>query len=130
MNYKEIAAKLLAAFNESPYSYGDLAKLTGIPKSALQRYITGDTEKIPMDRLREICGRLGLDVAELIGWNGNGTEPQNPAVPRTLEARIVSFGMDQLPQEEREKILFALQTMYAKNPQIFKRGDDEDEPGL
>lgn len=69
MDYKEIAAKLLKAFEESEYSYGELSRYTGIPKSALQRYITGDTGKIPMDRLRLICEKLDLDTAEVLGWD-------------------------------------------------------------
>ena len=132
MDYKDIAAKLLKAFEDSPYSYGELSKLTGIPKSALQRYITGDTGKIPMDRLRIICEKLGLDAAELLGWddgqpqNKPGPETNNGLAPKTLEARIVSFGMDSLPKEEREKILSILQTMYNNNPDLFKEESTND----
>ena len=122
MDYKEIAAKLLEAFESSEYSYGELSKITGIPKSALQRYITGDTGKIPMDRLRIICEKLGLDAAEVLGWDESQADPvnRNTHAPQTLEARIVSFGMDSLPKEEREKILSILQTMYNNNPGLFK----------
>ena len=50
----ERSDKILKAVRESKLSYGELSKLTGIPKSALQRYATGETEKIQMcirDRL-------------------------------------------------------------------------------
>lgn len=69
MDYKKISERLMTAFQTKGYSYGELSNITGIPKSALQRYITGDTSKIPMDRLRTICGKLDLDAAELIGWD-------------------------------------------------------------
>ncbi len=68
MDMHEIQDKLLEALQESGYSYGDLSKMTGLPKSALQRYITGSTEKIPIERLRAICKALNLDTAVLLGW--------------------------------------------------------------
>ncbi len=68
MDMREIQDKLLEAFQKSGYSYGDLARITGLPKSALQRYIAGSTEKIPIDRLRAICKVLDLDTAVLLGW--------------------------------------------------------------
>lgn len=72
MDYKKIAQKLRDGFDSSGYSYGDLAKMTNIPKSALQRYITGDTGKIPMDRLQIICEKLGMDAKEVLGWDSGG----------------------------------------------------------
>lgn len=72
-----------------------------------------------------IADFFGVTVDELLGRTPS-KERAEESVPRTLEARIVSFGMDQLPQEEREKILNILQVMYAKNPDLFKKGDDDD----
>lgn len=46
-------------------SYGELSRLTGIPKSALQRYVTGSTEKVPADRLLKIYSALGISLSEL-----------------------------------------------------------------
>ena len=50
-----------------------------------------------------------------------------PDVPKTLEARIVSFGMDNLPEAERQKILALLQVMYNNNPDLFKRSVSNDD---
>lgn len=69
-----------------------------------------------------IADYFGVTVDELLGRDA--AEETKTNRPKTIEARIVSFGMDQLPQTEREKILFALQTMYANNPDLFKKGDD------
>ena len=38
----------------------------------------------------------------------------------------ISFGMDSLPKEEREKILSILQTMYRNNPDLFKEDRSHD----
>lgn len=50
-----------------------------------------------------------------------------PDAPKTLEARIVSFGMDNLPESERQKILALLQVMYNNNPDLFKRSVSNDD---
>lgn len=71
-----------------------------------------------------IADYFGVTVDELLGREA--PEEAKQSAPKTIEARIVSFGMDQLPQTEREKILFALQTMYANNPELFKKGDDDE----
>jgi len=42
--------------------------MTGIPKSAIQRYATGETEKIPLDRLELLAQALGISSAYLMGW--------------------------------------------------------------
>ena len=46
-----ISDRILEQIKQANISYGDLSTMTGIPKSALQRYATGETEKIPLDRL-------------------------------------------------------------------------------
>lgn len=41
----------------------------------------------------------------------------NAEAPRTVEARIVSFGMDKLPAETRELILGMIRGMFANKPE-------------
>ena len=134
MDYKDIAAKLLKAFEDSPYSYGELSKLTGIPKSALQRYITGDTGKIPMDRLRIICEKLGLDAAELLGWDDG--RPQNnpgrndqgePVYLKHGEVRVLARGFDRMPEEKRKKAIDLAKMIFSEYASYFEEGADDDE---
>lgn len=74
----EIAKKLNKYFMESEMSYAELAKRTGIPKSALQRYIVGQTDKIPIDRLQVIAEALGTSAAVLMGWEETETPSLTP----------------------------------------------------
>lgn len=60
--------KILKLIGESGLSYGELSKITGIPKSALQRYATGETEKIPIDRIEILSKALNTTPAFLMGW--------------------------------------------------------------
>lgn len=72
-----------------------------------------------------IADYFGVTVDELLGRDA--PEGIREHTPKTMEARIVSFGMDKLPQIDRDKIIFALQMMYANQPDLFKKGDDTSE---
>lgn len=66
-----ISTKLLTLITSKDLSYGELSKTTGIPKSALQRYATGKTEKIPLDRIKLLSLALNVTSAYLMGWEDN-----------------------------------------------------------
>lgn len=53
------------------YSYQDLADLTGFSKSVLQRYETGETDKLPLSRLMTIAEALKCTPAYLMGWENS-----------------------------------------------------------
>ena len=63
----ELSNRILNLILSRELSYAELAQLTGIPKSALQRYATGETEKIPADRLELIARALQTTTAALLG---------------------------------------------------------------
>lgn len=63
-----IMERLAFAFKQSGLTYSEFEKATGIPKATLQRYVTGKTEKIPMDALEAMANALDVDPAFLMGW--------------------------------------------------------------
>ena len=65
----ELSNRILNLILSKELSYAELSQLTGIPKSALQRYATGETEKIPADRLELIAKALQTTAAALLGQN-------------------------------------------------------------
>lgn len=48
------------------YSLQELADKTGLSKSTLQRYETGETKKLPVEKARLIAGALNMTVNELL----------------------------------------------------------------
>jgi len=76
LNYEEaarqIAQRLRARRTELGYSYQTLASLTGMSKSSLQRYETGDIMNIPLSRLETLSSALCVSPDWLLGWS---TEP-------------------------------------------------------
>lgn len=59
--------RLLELIERNGISYGVLSERTGIPKSALQRYATGDTIKIPAERAEVLARELGSTAAYILG---------------------------------------------------------------
>ena len=126
---ENIQAQLLAAFESSGLTYDELAKRTNLPKSALYRYLNGDTEKIPIDRFQAVCRELHVDARILLGWKEDHPADPLPEKPHTPEARILADGIDKLPQAQRERALAVFKLMF--EPQyadLFNtKGTDADE---
>lgn len=78
---EKIADRIMNAMKATDTTYIELERRTGISKSALQRYATGETEKIPLDRLELIAGALDVSAAYLMGW-----DEKNP--PAQVDERI------------------------------------------
>lgn len=97
----EIASRLLNTILEKEMSYGELANLTGIPKSALQRYATGTTDKIPIDRLEKIAKALGVSAAYFMGWEDAEDLPM--PTPISDDAHHVGVLYDRA--DEKDKML-------------------------
>lgn len=66
MNKSDI---LKARREELGMSYRELSEKTGYSKSVLQRYESGTTKKIPVDRLEVIAKALNLDIFSLYDFN-------------------------------------------------------------
>lgn len=111
----DLSNRILALLAEKDISYGELAELTKIPKSALQRYATGETEKIPLPRIDAIAKALGVTSAYLIGWGDDkGTEPEDkekqPSVSEELseDEVILLEAYRALPEHEKKNVLSLL----------------------
>ena len=71
-------------------SYGELAAATGLTKSAVHRYATGLTDKVPTEALEKLAGALGVTPTYLTGWEQ----------PHTLAAHFE--GEEFSPEELKE----------------------------
>ena len=115
MVMNEIANRLSAAIAASKYSYGELSKLTGIPKSAIQRYATGTTEKIPIERLRALASALGLSLSALTPW-----EEAAPVRDELPEITMIARAGQKMTPERRQDMLRLLKIAF---PEEFRDDD-------
>ncbi|MCH5279711.1 MAG: helix-turn-helix domain-containing protein [Christensenellaceae bacterium] len=81
----ELSERISLAINNAGLSYGELSKLCGISKSALQRYATGETGKIPIDRIEAIAKATNVTAAYLMGWD---EKPRSRGVKISVYSRV------------------------------------------
>ena len=67
MNYKTISDNFRYRKCELGYSYETLAEMTGMLKSTLQRYATGNIKNIPPHRLDTLCQALQMHPMDFLG---------------------------------------------------------------
>jgi len=124
----DLSKRILALIEEKGLSYGELSEMTKISKSALQRYATGETEKIPLPRIEKIAKALNVSSAYLIGWVEEKppepfedlqifAEKQTPATEGLSELAIqIAKLVDRLPQESRKLLLVQIQALAQALP--------------
>lgn len=113
---KEISNRLKKAMVDSGLSFGEVSNITGIPKSAIHRYVTGNTPKIPITRLEQLAEVFGVSAAYLMGWE----EPTDKTEQQTddeLDKEIIE-GYSRL-DDDGKKIVSDLIYSILKN-----RSDD------
>ena len=100
-NNKNIAKKINDIIVNSGMTYQELESKTGIPKSALQRYATGTTSKLPLDRIEKIANALNISAVSLLGWDEAETEFTTEAVKINVYSAVHAG----FPQEAEDRIV-------------------------
>lgn len=116
----EIATRLYQAITEKGISYGELARLTAIPKSAIQRYATGTTDKIPLERLRALAAALCLPLSALTGWEESGAPAPAAETEELPEITMIARAGKKMSPERRQDMLQLLKIAF---PEEFRDDD-------
>lgn len=105
---EEIAKRIYDSIRKSGYSYGELSRITNIPKSALQRYATGETPKIPIDRVEKIASATNVSARYLMGWDEEEEEAVTPDEQMLLDLfRLV-------PEDQKDLVLSMIRAALGK----------------
>lgn len=65
---KAIVQRIRESIEKNSFSYGDLEKITGIPKSSLQRYATGQVKRLSTDTIEKIADACNVSPQYIMGW--------------------------------------------------------------
>ena len=84
----KVSDMLSDLIERSGLSYRELEEKTGIPHSAIQRYATASTNKIPVDRLQLLCRALGTSAEVLLGWKSEDKKRTMIPVLGTIRAGL------------------------------------------
>lgn len=74
----EIIRTIRKRREELGYSLGDLSRLTGISKSSLSRYESGERSTLRLEDLPALAAGLQMTVIELLGESGGDPPGKNP----------------------------------------------------
>ena len=122
-NINTIIARLKRAVEESNLSYAQLEQKSGVPKSNIQRYVTGQTKKIPIDNLKAIARALNVSASYLMGWDSDkdSSAPGTEAVPVQITGFIPVYGEIPagVPAFEEQRIIDYISTTYAHPDEYF-----------
>lgn len=98
----------------------ELALVIGVAQPTVSEWETG--KKDPSgERLRKLAEYFNVDEIVILGKGSK--EPSGS--PKTIEARIVSGGMDKMSKEQREQVLAVVRAMFSNHPELFTEGEEE-----
>lgn len=100
--------------NELGYSYQDLANLTQMSKSTLQRYETGGIKNIPLSKLDDLAQALEISREWLMGWD----EKEAVSSPKTNDGFFrLKKGLEpyQLSEEDADFLITVFEAHKQKN---------------
>ena len=85
----------------------EIEKRTGIKKSSMQRYVSGETGKIPLSAIEKLADLFGVSGAYLMGWDEETTEknisPNELALTEGEKLLIELFR--QIPEDQQRVFL-------------------------
>lgn len=120
-NIKDITKRLKDRRVELGLSYQDIANITGVSKSTIQRYETGSIRKLPVSQLEKMAHALSVSPAYLMGWADRPPQTVSPKIPGLLQklkddpqlAEIV-LGLAGLTPESRQEVAVFIQFLKDK----------------
>jgi len=85
-------------------SDAELSKLTGIPRSSIQRYRSGYTKKIPLDHVPLIAAALHTTAEALLGWDGTADQLDRVVTGLTSLDKEIITRLARLSTEDWKKV--------------------------
>jgi len=127
MAFFDTGAKIRELRKARNLNQDQLAELSSLNRVTVAKYESGKVEP-GAQALSRIADALEVSTDVLLG---RAEEPPVPvARPVTVEARIISGGVDRLPKEQREMILAVVRAVCSKHPEYFEGEGAENETEL
>lgn len=109
------------------YSAEQVAAFLNVSPATVYRYENGDISKLPSKFIKPLADYLCISPSYLMEWEDEPSEEKSSNPPKTIEARIISGGIDKLPKEQRELAVRVMQTVFAQYADYFKKGSEEND---
>ena len=85
----------------------EIEKRTGIKKSSMQRYVSGETGKIPLSAIEKLASLFGVSGAYLMGWDEETSEEkETPSKLELTEGEKVLLELfNRVPEDQQKLVL-------------------------
>ena len=81
----------------------EIEQRTGIKKSSMQRYASGETGKIPMSAIKKLADLFGVSGEYLMGWD---EEKNTPTEPQLSEGEKILLDLfRKVPESDQQMVL-------------------------
>ena len=99
----------------------DIARSIGVSPAAISYWLSG--KKYPaIDKIELLAEHFHIQKSDLI------EERRKEKIdPQTIEARIISVGVDKMTPENREKALSVMRAMFAEFSDYFNDDEENDD---
>lgn len=117
---KVFSKRLEELKEEKKLSYNDLARLTGISASNINRYVTNLKMKVPVDNVKKLARALDVEPAYLLGF-----QEREPFYEREDTDEILNMIINELTDKNffcEDRLLDILDYIrYVKNKELRKQ---------
>ena len=103
-------------------SVDDLAALLNKNRATVYRYESNYIKTYSPDVIASLAEALHTTPAYFYGYDD---KPPDDPVPSTPEARIISEGIDKMPEERRRQALAIMQAAFTEYADFFKEETDK-----
>ena len=102
----------------------ELAIIIGVSRPTVSEWESN--KKDPSgERLKKLADYFGVDELMVLGKGVVDLSAEPPDQPQTEEARLLSYGVDKMPKEQREQALKIFQTVFTQYADYFRKESDE-----
>ena len=123
-----IGEKIKLLRKEHDMTQEALGAAVGLKKAAINKYELGTVVNLKRTVIDNIAKVFNVNSVWLM--DDSADFPPVPRVnpPKTIEAQIISGGVDKLPKEQREMAVKVMQTIFAQYSDYFnEKGNDEND---
>lgn len=107
------------------YSAEQVADHLGVSPATIYRYENGDIAKLPSKHIKPLAEFLCVPPAYLMEWTEVNVPPANGQTVSSSEARIISAGIDKMPEDRRQQALAIMKVAFAEYADFFKEETDK-----
>ena len=90
----------------------EIEQRTGIKKSSMQRYVSGETGKIPLSAVEKLANLFGVSGAYLMGWD---EKKESPAEPQLSEGEQMLLNLFRQIPEDQQRVFLEMGRVYANS---------------